>query len=302
MISIIGAGKLGTNLAYILAGKGTDDILLCDIVKSLPQGEALDLMQSYGVHPGIKIRGTNEIRDIKGSELVVVTAGLGRKPGMTRLDLMEKNSEIIKDIAGKIDEYSPDSVIIVVTNPVDIMTYIAQKASGIPKERVIGMGSLLDSLRFSYFASEHLKVPKSEIEALVIGEHGENMSLLFSQSFYKGKPLSELLDMKTREEILDKTIKGGKEVIGMKGATIHAPVSAIAMMAECVLEDQRKTIPACCCLNGEYGYEGIYIGVPAVLGKNGAEKITELDLEKEEKERFSRGAEKIKDITASWKN
>ena len=294
MISIIGTGKVGINLAAILARMGLDDLMLYDIVESIPQGEALDFMQSCHVNPQVKIRGTNDISEVKGSELVVVTAGMGRKPGMTRLDLMEKNHEIIEGIGRKIGKYAPDSIVIMVTNPMDVMTYFFQKASGIPKERVIGMGSLLDSCRFAYFTSEFLNVPRSEIKSLVMGEHGENMSPLFSHSFHKDKPLKELFDEKTRQELVERTIKGGKEVITLKGATCHAPASAIYAMVDCILKDRKKTLPVSCCLNGEYGYEGIYIGVPAVLGEKGVEKIVELDIDEEEKERFSRGAENIK--------
>ena len=298
MISIIGSGRIGSETAFLLAQRGFGDIKLIDIVEGLPQGHALDIM--HAAHSGfsVEVSGSNDFQDIRGSEIVINTAGFARKPGMDRTELISKNKAIVKDVAEKIKRFAPDSIVIQVSNPIDILTYVMKKATGFERERVIGMGGLLDSQRLALYISRALKVKPHEINPLVMGEHGESMVPVFSKSLFQGKPVSRLLSEHQTEKIEKETRASGAEVIGLKGATVFAPSTAITGMVESIIRDKKKTIPVSAYLEGEYGLKDICIGVPAVLGKSGIEKIIELELSEAEDKAFRKSAEKIRNMVA----
>lgn len=295
MITIVGAGRIGSSVASSLITRGLDDILLVDIIEGLPQGEALDLghmAASYGID--VSLRGTNDFKDIEGSDIVVVTAGLPRRPGMTRLDLLQKNTRIINDISFKIAEYAPKSIVLMVTNPLDMMTYVALKVTGFHTQRVFGMGGMLDSARFRYFISEALGASRSSIQALVIGEHGESMLPLPKHSTVSGKPLTELMSSEDINVVVEKTRKTAADVIALKGGTVYAPGSAVGEMIESITKDKKEVMPLSAYLNGEYGVKDLCIGVPAVLGREGIKSIKELQLEEDEETVFMKGVETLK--------
>ncbi len=295
MITIVGAGRIGSSVASSLITRGLDDILLVDIIEGLPQGEALDLghmAASYGID--VSLRGTNDFKDIEGSDIVVVTAGLPRRPGMTRLDLLQKNTRIINDISFKIAEYAPKSIVLMVTNPLDMMTYVALKVTGFQTQRVFGMGGMLDSARFRYFISEALGASRSSIQALVIGEHGESMLPLPKHSTVSGKPLTELMSSEDINAVIEKTRKTAADVIALKGGTVYAPGSAVGEMIESIMKDKKEVMPLSAYLNGEYGVKDLCIGVPAVLGREGIKSIKELQLEEDEETVFMKGVETLK--------
>ena len=295
MITIVGAGRIGSSVASNLILRELDDIMLVDIIKGLPQGEALDLghmAASYGINVGIN--GSNNFADITGSDIIIVTAGLPRKLGMTRLDLLHKNSEIISDISQKILKYAPDSMILMVTNPLDMMTYVTLKITGFSNNRVFGMGGTLDSARFRYFISKVLGVNRSSVEAMVIGMHGEFMLPLPKFSKVNGKPLTDIMEKKDIDKIVEMTRMTAAEVIALKGGTVHAPGNAVGDMIESIIKDKKNVLPLSTYLNGEYNVNELCIGVPATLGRGGIQGITELQLESDEKSVFSKGVESLK--------
>lgn len=296
MITIIGSGKVGGAAALFSAlRKVTDEILLLDVVQGLPQGEAMDInhmLAEKGID--VHVRGSNDYSEMKGSDIVVVVAGSGRKPGMTRMDLLKINASIVKGVVENIQKYAKDSMIIPVTNPLDPMAYLTYKVSGFQKNRVFGMGGMLDLSRFTQFIHESTDYSRNSIRGLVIGEHGENMLPLPRFSTISGIPLSSILPKEKIEEIVQGTRQVAAKVIELKGATAHAPGNAISTIIEAVLNDTRQVIPVATYLDGEYGYSDVSIGVPAVIGKNGVEKILELDLDSNEKEWFKKGVESVK--------
>ena len=296
MITIIGSGKVGGAAALFTALRQvTYEILLLDVVQGLPQGEAMDLnhmLAEKGID--VNIRGSNDYSEMKGSNIVVVVAGSGRKPGMTRMDLLKINASIVKGVVEIIKKFAKDSMIIPVTNPLDPMAYITYKVSGFEKNRVFGMGNMLDLSRCVQFIHESTGYSRHSIRALVIGEHGENMLPLARYSTVSGVPLTALLPTQKVEEIVQGTRQVAAKVIELKGATVHAPGNAISAMVEAVLRDTKQVMPVSTYLDGEYGYSDISIGVPAVIGKNGVEKIVELDLDAYEKEWFKKGIESVK--------
>ena len=296
MITIIGSGKVGGAAALFTAlRKVTDEILLLDVVQGLPQGEAMDInhmLAEKGID--VNVRGSNDYSEMKGSDIVVVVAGSGRKPGMTRMDLLKINASIVKGVVENIKKYAKDSMIIPVTNPLDPMAYLTYKVSGFQKNRVFGMGGMLDLSRFTQFIHESTNYSRSSIRGLVIGEHGENMLPLPRFSTISGIPLSSILSKEKIEEIVLGTRQVAAKVIELKGATVHAPGNAISTIIEAVLNDTKQVIPVATYLDGEYGYSDVTIGVPAVIGKNGVEKIIELDLDSNEKEWFKKGIESVK--------
>jgi len=298
MITIIGAGKVGGAAALHSAIKQLDDqILLLDIVKGLPQGEAMDLnhlLSEQGI--GVEINGSNNYEDMKGSDIVVIVAGAGRKPGMTRMDLLKINAGVVKDVVGNVKKYADNSLIIPVTNPLDPTAYITYKTSGFEKNRVFGMGGMLDLSRFKQFIHEATNSPRKEIDAIVIGEHGENMLPLTRLAQVSGKPLPTILSQEKLDEIF--TLTKNVAVIKLKGATVHAPGNAISSIIESVVKDKKQVMPISTYLDGEYGHSDVSIGVPAVIGKNGVEKINELDLNQEEKEWFDKGVNSVKNALA----
>jgi malate dehydrogenase len=297
MITIIGSGKVGGDAALFSALKRLDDqILLLDVVDGLPQGEAMDInhmLSEQGVD--VEVTGSNNFADMKGSKIVVVVAGSGRKPGMTRMDLLKINANVVKSVVGNIKKYANDSMIIPVTNPLDPMAFVTYKASGFEKNRVFGMGGMLDLSRFKQFIHEATGHSRDSIRALVIGEHGENMLPLPRFSSVSGIPLSTFLPKEKLDELVQNTKQVAAKVIELKGATVHAPGNAISAIVESVVRDRKQVIPVATYLDGEYGHSGVTIGVPAIIGKKGVEKIIELDLNNEEKQAFDAGVRSVKD-------
>ncbi len=303
MITIVGAGKVGGAAALFTAlRKLSDEILLLDIVQGLPQGEAMDLnhtLSEQGID--VNIRGSNDYSEMKGSDIVVIVAGSGRKPGMTRMDLLKINTSIVKNVVENIKKYAPDSMIIPVTNPLDPMTYLTYKVSGFQKNKVFGMGNMLDLSRFIQFIHEETGMSRDSIRAIVIGEHGENMLPLARYSSVSGIPLTLILSKQKIGELIQNTRQVAAKVIELKGATVHAPGNAIANMVEAVVRDTKEVIPVTTCLDGQYGYSDVAIGVPAVIGKEGVEKILELDLDANEKEWFKKGIDSVKNAISTMK-
>jgi malate dehydrogenase len=296
MISIIGAGKVGSAAAFNILRYRISDVVLIDMVENLAKGEALDMMQTA---PAIefdgKIRGTSDFSEMEGSEIVIVAAGEARKPGMTRIDLMNRNAKIVKSIVKEIVKYAPECELMLVTNPVDIMTYIAYKESGFERNRVFGMGNILDTLRFrSYIASE-LNVSREDVRALVIGEHGDSMVPLVEYASVSGIPLTYLLKRKQIEKIVNLTVGSGSDVIKLKGSTTHAPAAVIAIMADAILRGRNRVMGVSAYLQGEYGFSDVAIGVPVILGKNGVEKILELELTPKTRKHFENSVSVIKE-------
>ena len=296
MITIIGSGKVGGAAALFTAlRKVTDEILLLDVVQGLPQGEAMDInhmLAEKGID--VNVRGSNDYSEMKGSDIVVVVAGSGRKPGMTRMDLLKINASIVKGVVENIQKFAKDAMIVPVTNPLDPMAYLTYKVSGFQKNRVFGMGGMLDLSRFTQFIHESTGYSRNSIRGLVIGEHGENMLPLPRFSTVSGIPLSSILPKEKIEEIVQGTRHVAAKVIELKGATVHAPGNAISTIVEAVLNDTKQVIPVATYLDGEYGHSDVSIGVPAVIGKNGVEKIIELELDSNEKEWFKKGVESVK--------
>jgi len=301
MITIIGSGKVGGSAALFCASKRLDDqILLLDVVEGLPQGEAMDInhmLSEQGID--VEVKGSNDYADMKGSNMVVVVAGSGRKPGMTRMDLLKINASVVKSVVENIKKYADNSVIIPVTNPLDPMAYITYKFSGFDRSRVFGMGGMLDLSRFKQFIHEATGHSRDSIRALVIGEHGENMLPLPRFSSVSGIPLSSFLPKQKLDELVQNTKQVAAKVIELKGATIHAPGNAISAIVESVVRDRKQVIPVATYLDGEYGHSDVTIGVPAVIGKKGIEKIIELDLNDEERQVFEKGVESVKGAISS---
>jgi malate dehydrogenase len=300
MISIVGSGRVGSTLAMILVQRNIDDVTLVDIVPNLPEGEALDLSHmasELGID--VRIRGSNDYSALRGSDLVVVTAGLARKPGMTRMDLLAKNAGIMKSVSSEVAKYAPNANLLIVSNPLDAMVYVALKTTGFKRNKVFGMGGMLDLSRFKQFLCEALNVSRSSINALVIGEHGESMTPISSCTSVNGIPVKNFLTEGELDDAIEKTRRVAAEVIAKKGATFYAPANGIARMIEAVKYDKRALLPVSTFLDGEYGVSGIAIGVPVLLGKNGVEKIIEVPLVGKEKEMFEKGAASLKEAVAS---
>ena len=297
MITIIGSGKVGGDAALFSALKRLDDkILLLDVIEGLPQGEAMDInhmLSEQGID--VDVIGSNNFADMEGSKIVVVVAGSGRKPGMTRMDLLKTNANVVKSVVENIKKYANDSMIIPVTNPLDPMAYVTFKSSGFERNRVFGMGGMLDLSRFRQFIHEATGHSRDSIRALVIGEHGENMLPLPRFSSVSGIPLSSFLTQEKLEELVQNTKQVAANVIELKGATVHAPGNAISAIVESVVRDRKQVIPVATYLDGEYGHSDVTIGVPAIIGKNGVEKIIELDLNDKEKQAFDAGVKSVKD-------
>lgn len=296
MISIIGAGKVGSAAAFNILRYRIGDVVLVDVVEKLAEGEALDMMQAA---PAIefdgKIKGASDFSEMRGSELVIVTAGQARAPGMSRIDLMNKNAKIVKAIVKEVVKYAPDCKLMMVTNPVDIMTYIAYKESGFERNRVFGMGNILDTLRFRSYIALELNVSREDIRALVIGEHGDSMVPLVEYASVSGIPITKLLTQKQIEKIVNLTITSGADVIKLKGSTVHAPATVIAIMADAILRGRNRVMGVSTCLQREYGFSDLSIGVPVVLGRNGIEKILQLELSPETRKCFGKAVSIIKE-------
>lgn len=295
LISIIGTGKLGSAVALQVASRELGDLRLVDIIQGLPQGEALDLGQMAAEQGAdVDIVGSNDYKDIAGSDLVVVVGGLGRKPGMTRLDLQEKNEDIIHGICDKIVEYAPKTLVLMVTNPLDVMTFLAWKVTGFEPSRVFGQSGMLDTMRFKYFIARALRVSTSSVQAVVIGEHGDSMVPLPRFSTVGGVPVTDLLTPAQVAEAIDRTRKIAAEVIALKGATIYAPAHGIARMVETVIKDKKMVLCLTAHLNGEYGVKDVYVDMLSVLGAHGVERVIELKLNDEERAAFLKSVEVVR--------
>ncbi len=295
-ITVIGSGKVGASAALNCGLRELDDLLLLDIVQGLPQGEAMDINHQLSERGLDSIaRGSNNYEDMRGSDYVVLVAGVGRKPGMTRMDLLKTNAGIVKDVASKIAMYAKDATVIVVTNPLDPMTYLALKTVGSAKNKVMGMGGMLDLSRFKSFIQEATGFSRDSIHAMVISEHGENMLPLTRYSSIGGIPLHDFISKDKAQEVFDKTKKVAADVIALKGATVYAPGNAVATMIESMSKDKKMVIPVSAYLEGQYGVSDICIGVPAVIGKDGVEKIVELKLEGFEQDVFNKGVASVRE-------
>jgi malate dehydrogenase len=284
-IAVIGAGNVGATCAFVLAQMKIADVVLLDIYEGFAKGKALDMSQNASVlnYDGM-VTGTADYNDIAGSDVVVVTSGFPRQPGMTREDLIGKNAEIVAQVGAGIKEHAPDAVIIVVTNPLDLMTYHMQQTTGFPPERVIGQAGVLDSARMAHFIALELNCAEEDVSPMVLGGHGDTMVPLPRYTTVGGIPITQLMPQDRIDAISARTASGGGEIVKLleRGSAFYAPGSAAAIMAESVLNDRRRVIPASCLLSGQYGLENVYIGVPCVLGANGVEQIFELELSESE--------------------
>ena len=295
-ISIIGAGNVGSLTAMRLAQEGLGEIALIDIAKGLAQGKAYDMDDARGILKiNYNISGTDDIAMVDNSDIIVIAAGLARKPGMSREELLNKNAGILKGISLSIKKLSPEAIVIVVTNPLDLMTYFVLKVTGFESGKVFGMGGSLDAARFSNLISRELNVPNSDIEACVIGSHGEGMLPLARFTNVKGRKLNELMDDKRIDELLNKTVSRGAQIVSLlgSGSAFLAPSAAIAEIVKAIAKDEKRTLAVSSYLFGEYGIKDVCIGVPVLLGKSGIERIIELDLNKAEKERLANSAQVI---------
>lgn len=297
-VSIIGAGNVGATAVYYIAEKNLADIVMMDVVEGLPQAKAMDYlhaapMRNYNVH----ISGTNDYKDISDSDVVVLTAGIPRKPGMDRMDLMKINVDIAKKASLAIAEYAPNAVVVVVSNPLDVIAMVTLQESGFALKKVMGMAGVLDSTRFRYFIAEKLKVWPGDVMAMVLGGHGDTMVPLPRYTRVNGIPVTELIDAQELEKLIQRTRTGGGEIVSLlkQGSAFYAPGASAAKMVEAIIKDEKRVVPVSAYLRGEYGYHGIFLGVPALLGKNGVEKILELELTAEEKKALDESAQAVKD-------
>lgn len=296
-VTVVGAGFVGATAAQRIVEKDLADVVLVDIVEGLPQGKALDIMESAPVEGfSRKIKGSNRYEDTAGSDVIVITAGLARKPGMSRDDLLFKNAEIVGGIVTACAPHSPEAVIVMVTNPLDVMTWLAQKKSGFPAERVIGMAGELDSARYAYFIAEKLGCKPSEVKATVLGGHGDQMVPVPELTQVQGKPLPSLLDSATIEQINQRTRNGGAEIVGLlkTGSAYYAPSASAVKMVRAILRGTGEVVPSCVYLKGQYGLEDVYCGVPAKLGRKGVEEIMEVKLTAAERQELHRSADDVR--------
>ena len=303
-ISLIGAGQIGGTLAHLISIKELADIVLFDVAEGLAKGKALDIAQSTSVDGyNINLIGTNNYEDTKNSDVIIITAGVPRKPGMSRDDLLETNLKIIKQVAQGIKKTSPNAFIICITNPLDIIVMALQKYSNLPTNKIVGMAGILDSSRFKYFLSQELKVSVKSIDTLVLGGHGDTMVPMPNYTTINKKALNQLIkenkiSNEKLDSIIDRTRKGGAEIIKYleKGSAFYAPAASGVEMAESYIKDLKKTLPCAAYLNGEYGVKKLYAGVPVVIGKNGVEKVIELSLDKKEKTNFDNSIQAVKQL------
>ncbi len=300
-ITVVGAGFVGATTAQRLIEKSLGDVVLIDIVDGMPQGKALDMMQAGPVEGyNGTIVGTNDYADTAGSDVVVITAGLPRKPGMTRSDLLAKNAAIITGITEQVKKHSPNAILVCVTNPLDIMTHLAQQVSGFPHERVFGMAGVLDSARFRAFIAMELNVAPSDVHAMVLGSHGDSMVPLARFSTVSGISIEKLMTPERIEALVDRTRKGGGEIVQLlkTGSAYYAPSASVVAMVKSILLDEKSVLPCCAYTTGKYGLDGVYMGVPCRLGRSGLEEILELELTDAEREALHASAKKINEDIA----
>lgn len=303
-ISLIGSGQIGGTLAHLIGLKELGDVVLFDIAEGMPQGKALDIAQSSPVEGfDSHVQGSNSYKDIEGSDVVIVTAGVPRKPGMSRDDLLSINAKVISEVALAIKKYAPKAFVIVITNPLDAMVYVMQHVSGLPHQRVVGMAGVLDAARFRYFLAEALNVSVEDISALVMGGHGDTMVPLPRFSTVAGIPLPELVKMgminqKTLDALVERTRNGGGEIVSLlkTGSAFYAPATSAIAMAESYLKDKKRIFPCAAYLTGQYGVKGLYIGVPVLIGAKGIEKVIELKLTGDEKAMLEHSIQAVQDL------
>ena len=298
-ISLIGAGQIGGTLAHLISIKELADVVLFDVVEGVAKGKALDISQSNAVDGfNVNLVGTNNYNDTKNSDVVIITAGIPRKPGMTRDDLLGTNLKIIKQVAKGIKESSPNAFVICITNPLDVIVMALQKYSGLPTSKVVGMAGVLDSSRFKYFLSQELNVPTKNIETLVLGGHGDTMVPLPNHTKINGQPLNKVIKKDKLDFIIERTRKGGAEIVKFleKGSAYYAPAASGVEMAESYIKNLKKTLPCAAFLNGQYGIKNLYAGVPVVIGEKGVEKIVEINLEPKEKENFKVSVKAVQEL------
>ncbi len=303
-IALIGSGMIGGTLAHLIALKELGDVVLFDIAEGLPQGKALDLSQSGAVEGfDCALKGTNSYEDIAGADVCIVTAGVPRKPGMSRDDLVSINLKVMEQVGAGIRKYAPDSFVIAITNPLDAMVWALQKASGLPRQKIIGMAGVLDASRFRHFLASELNVSVEDISAFVLGGHGDDMVPLVRYSTVAGIPLPDLVKMgwmkqERLDQIVDRTRKGGGEIVGLlkTGSAYYAPAASAVEMADSFLKDKKRVMPAASYLNGEYGVKGLYVGVPTIIGAGGAERVVEIDLNASERAMFMKSVETVKGL------
>ena len=300
-VTIVGSGNVGATAAHWIASKELADVVLIDIIEGVPQGKGLDLLEAMPIEKrDAHIIGTQEYRDTMNSDIVVITAGVPRKPGMSRDDLLNTNHSIMKSCVGEAVRYSPNCILIIVSNPLDAMAQAANKMSGFPRERVIGMAGVLDSARFRTFIAEELKVSVENVTAFVLGGHGDTMVPLARYSTVAGIPITELLDGPTLERLIQRTRDGGAEIVKYlkTGSAYYAPSAAVTEMVEAILKDKKKILPCAAYLEGEYGMKGLFVGVPVKLGSRGIEQIIEIKLTPQEKAELERSASAVKELVA----
>jgi malate dehydrogenase len=296
-IALIGAGQIGGNLALLAAQKELGDIVLFDVVEGVPQGKALDLMQSRAADGyDVKITGTNRYDEVAGADVVIVTAGIPRKPGMSREDLLGVNVKIMRDVATNLKSRCPDAFVIVISNPLDAMVYAMKQITGFPKQRVVGMAGVLDSSRLRLFIAEELNVAIEDVHALVLGGHGDDMVPVTRLCSVGGIPLDKLIPADRLSAIVDRTRKGGGEIVALlkTGSAFYAPATSAIAMAESYLKDKKRVLPCAALLEGEYGVSGYYMGVPVTIGAKGVEKVHQIDLTAEEKAMFEKSFQSVK--------
>jgi malate dehydrogenase len=311
-IALIGGGQIGGVLAQLIAQKELGDVVLFDIVEDMPQGKVLDIAEGSRVdRSDVTLSGTNDYKDIAGADLVIVTAGLPRKPGMSRDDLLTTNANIMKSVAENVKEYAPNAIAIIISNPLDAMVTLFQKVTGFPHNRVIGQAGVLDSSRFSTFIAWELGVSVKDVNAMVLGGHGDTMVPLVRYANVNGVPVMELLEQKhgdkaeeVMEAMIQRTKMAGGEVVKLlkTGSAFYSPATSAIAMAEAILKEQNRVLPACAYCNGEYGLDGYYLGVPAILGASGIEKVIELKLNEAEKTALQKSTDAVKGLIEAMKN
>lgn len=298
-VTVVGAGNVGANVAQKIAAKELADVVLVDVVEGVPQGKGLDMLESAPVEGyDVRITGANGYEETADSDIVVITAGFPRKPGMSRDDLLLKNYEVVKSATEQAVKHSPNSILILVTNPLDAMCWTALKVSGFPRERVIGMAGVLDTARFRTFIAEELDVSFENVTAMVLGGHGDTMVPLVRFTNVSGIPLSELTDQATIERMVQRTRDGGAEIVKYlkTGSAYYAPAASSVEMVESILKDKKKVLPCAVYLQGEYGIDGLFVGVPVKLGKNGIEKVYEIKLDENERAALNKSADAVREL------
>ena len=303
-ILLVGAGQIGGNLALLAAQKRLGDIILQDVVEGVPQGKALDLQQLRAIDGlDVRLSGTNKYEGAEGADVAIVTAGVPRKPGMSRDDLLDINTKIVKDVALQLREKAPKAFVIVVSNPLDAMVYAMKKLTGFPKQQVVGMAGVLDSSRFRHFVAEEIGCSIEDVHAVVLGGHGDDMVPVTRFCSVGGVPLEKLIKADRLEAIVDRTRKGGGEIVALlkTGSAFYAPAASAIAMAESYLQDRKRVLPAAAYLEGEYGIQGYYMGVPVVIGAGGVERVLELPLNDDEKKLFARSFESVKSTVEAIK-